>query len=135
MARPPRAGRRSGDRDRFPLEQVCTQVGRHHIERAAYRRALRIVDHHPEATTVGRVEGRAGYGCRPGRVLSLGRCVVGKRHERRRYRYVFCLKFRTGTLLAASRPPDSAAVCMAPPERDANESAAGNVVFGDERCR
>ena len=29
------------------LEQVRTQVGRHRGERAAYRRALRIVDHHP----------------------------------------------------------------------------------------
>jgi len=50
--------------------------------------------------------------------LSFGRCVVGKRHERRRYRYIFCLKLRTGTLLAASRSPGSAAACMAPPERE-----------------
>ena len=34
------------------LEQVRTQVGRHRGERAAYRRALRIVDHHPAATSV-----------------------------------------------------------------------------------
>ena len=34
------------------LEQIRTQVGRHRGERAAYRRALRIVDQHPEATTV-----------------------------------------------------------------------------------
>ncbi len=32
------------------LEQVRNQIGRHRVERAAYRRALRIVDHHP--TTV-----------------------------------------------------------------------------------
>jgi hypothetical protein len=38
------------------LEEVRTQVGRHRGERAAYRRALRIVDHHPAATTVGPVE-------------------------------------------------------------------------------
>jgi DNA-binding GntR family transcriptional regulator len=31
------------------LEQVRIQVGRHRGERAAYRRALRIVDQHPEA--------------------------------------------------------------------------------------
>jgi hypothetical protein len=37
------------------LEQVRVQVGRHRGERAAYRRALRIVDQHPEATTVGTI--------------------------------------------------------------------------------
>ena len=42
------------------LEQVRSQVGRHHIERAAYRRALRIVDQHP-AATVGPVEEAAAY--------------------------------------------------------------------------
>ena len=69
----------------------------------------------------------------------MGRCVVGKRHERRRYRYIFCLKFRTGALLVASRSSGSAAVCMAPPERSDHvgtiESAAGSVALGDERCR
>jgi len=72
--------------------------------------------------------------------LSFGRCVVGKRHERRRYRYIFCLKFRTGTLLAASRSPrfggrvyGTAGARVT--TRDVNESAAGNVAFGDERCR
>jgi len=45
------------------LEQVRSQVGRHRGERAAYRRALRIVDHHhPEATTVlGLVEEAEAY--------------------------------------------------------------------------
>ena len=44
------------------LEQVRTQVGRHRGERAAYRRALRIVDHdHPEATTVGPVAVAEAY--------------------------------------------------------------------------
>ena len=39
---------------------VTDLVRRHRGERAAYRRALRIVDQHPEATTVGPVEiGRA----------------------------------------------------------------------------
>jgi hypothetical protein len=38
------------------LEQVRTQVGRHRGERAAYRRALRIVDHHPPISAVGPVE-------------------------------------------------------------------------------
>ena len=33
------------------LEQVRTQVDRHRGERAAYRRALRIVDQHPGATS------------------------------------------------------------------------------------
>ena len=41
------------------MEQVRTQVGRHRGERAAYRRALRIVDPHPEATTVGPVDDAA----------------------------------------------------------------------------
>ena len=43
------------------LEQVCTQVGRHRGERAAYRRALRIVDHHPAATVLGPVEEAEAY--------------------------------------------------------------------------
>jgi len=43
------------------LEEVRTQVGRHRGERAAYRRALRIVDHHPAATTVGPVEETEAY--------------------------------------------------------------------------
>jgi hypothetical protein len=44
------------------LEQVRGQVGRHHIERATYRRALRIVDQHPVlATTVGPVEEAEAY--------------------------------------------------------------------------
>ena len=43
------------------LEQVRSQVGRHRGERAAYRRALRIVDQHPEATTVGPVEEAEAY--------------------------------------------------------------------------
>jgi hypothetical protein len=34
------------------LEQVRIQVGRHHIERVAYRRAQRIVDQHPVLATV-----------------------------------------------------------------------------------
>ena len=38
------------------VEDVRAQVGRHRGERAAYRRALRIVDQHPEATTVGPVD-------------------------------------------------------------------------------
>ena len=42
------------------LEQVRTQVGRHRGERAAYRRALRIVDQHPAATD--RRPGRGGRG-------------------------------------------------------------------------
>jgi DNA-binding transcriptional ArsR family regulator len=44
------------------LEQVRGQVGRHRGERAAYRRALRIVDPHPVlATTVGAVEEAEAY--------------------------------------------------------------------------
>ena len=44
------------------LEQVRTQVGRHRGERAAYRRALRIVDPHPVlATTVGPVDEAEAY--------------------------------------------------------------------------
>ena len=44
------------------LEQVRTQVGRHRGERAAYRRALRIVDHHPVTTRVlGPVEEAEAY--------------------------------------------------------------------------
>jgi len=44
------------------LEQVRAQVGRHRGERAAYRRALRIVDQHPEATSVlGPVVAAEGY--------------------------------------------------------------------------
>ena len=43
------------------LEQVRSQVGRHRGERAAYRRALRIVDQHPDATTVGPVEEAEAY--------------------------------------------------------------------------
>ena len=42
------------------LEQVRVQVGRHRGERAAYRRALRIVDHHP-TTAVGPVEEAEAY--------------------------------------------------------------------------
>ena len=42
------------------LEQVRVQVGRHRGERAAYRRALRIVDHHPAATG-GPVDEAAAY--------------------------------------------------------------------------
>jgi len=34
------------------LEQVRHQVGRHRGERAAYRRALRIVDRHPAVVVV-----------------------------------------------------------------------------------
>ena len=41
------------------LEQVRTQVSRHRGERAAYRRALRIVDHHP--ATVGAVQEAEAY--------------------------------------------------------------------------
>jgi hypothetical protein len=43
------------------LEQVRTQVGRHHAERAAYRRALRIVDQHPAAAVLGPVEEAEAY--------------------------------------------------------------------------
>ena len=44
------------------LEDVRAQVGRHRGERAAYRRALRIVDEHPAATiTVGPVEEAEAY--------------------------------------------------------------------------
>jgi len=38
------------------LEQVRAQVGRHRIERAAYRRALRIVDQHPTTAVLGAVD-------------------------------------------------------------------------------
>ena len=43
------------------LEQVRTHVGRHRGERAAYRRALLIVDHHPAATAVGPVDEAEAY--------------------------------------------------------------------------
>ena len=43
------------------LEQVRSQVGRHRGERAAYRRALRIVDHHPATTVLGPVEEAEAY--------------------------------------------------------------------------
>ena len=43
------------------LEQVRTQVERHRGEPAAYRRAPRIVDQHPEATTVGPVDEAEAY--------------------------------------------------------------------------
>ena len=45
------------------LEDVRAQVGRHRGERAAYRRVLRIVDHHPATatTTVGPVDDAAAY--------------------------------------------------------------------------
>jgi hypothetical protein len=42
------------------VEEVRAQVGRHRGERAAYRRALRIVDQHP-ATTVGPVDEAEAY--------------------------------------------------------------------------
>ena len=38
------------------LDQVRAQVGRHRVERAAYRRALRIVDQHPAPAVADRVE-------------------------------------------------------------------------------
>ena len=49
------------------LDHVRTQVGRHRGERAAYRRALRIVDHHPAATNtaVGPVKEAEAYLCPP----------------------------------------------------------------------
>ena len=43
------------------VEDVRAQVGRHRGERAAYRRALRIVDHHPAATTVSAVDEAEAY--------------------------------------------------------------------------
>jgi len=43
------------------LEQVRTQVRRHRGERAAYRRALRIVDQHPAAVVLGPVEEAEAY--------------------------------------------------------------------------
>ena len=47
------------------LDQVRSQVGRHRGERAAYRRALRIVDDHPVRATatvdVGAVEEAEAY--------------------------------------------------------------------------
>ena len=43
------------------LEQVRTQVGRHRGERAAYRRALRIVDQHPAAVVLGPVGEAEAY--------------------------------------------------------------------------
>jgi len=43
------------------FQQIRTQVGRHRVERAAYRRALQIVDHHSEAATLGAVEEAEAY--------------------------------------------------------------------------
>ena len=43
------------------LDQIRHQVGRHRGERAAYRRALRIVDQHPAAVVLGPVGEAEAY--------------------------------------------------------------------------
>src|SRR5664279_1746939 len=59
----------------------------------------------PSAWLPGLREGRAGYVRHGTPALVVGSVRGGgKRHERRRYRYIFRLMLRTGTPLAARSP-------------------------------